>query len=334
MVSRDALGLLVLLGLQVTACETQRLNVGHDLPTECPGDCVRLPPLGFDGPALIWLGPAGEAPECPDRAPVRVFDGIDGIQDGPLNCPPCSCSQPTCNFPEGVIAGSGTCAGVGNTTPFPAPSSWDGSCTSPGVVSSSELGSVTISPVTQEPCEPITQAPEKPEGPPSFTAAVLGCAGKELDGVCPDPGSMCLPSAEPPPLGFRQCIMYLGPDDGSELQCPPDYPEQHTFYADVEDTRECSECTCTQTVPSDCAAWVTTYEGGACDPGSLLSTSLVESGDICSGIPTGSTLRSISATWQTNTPGACEASGGETIGEAKVTGARRFCCQPPPENAP
>jgi hypothetical protein len=339
MVSRDALALSVLLGLQVTACETQRLNVGYDLPAECPGDCVRLPPLGFDGPALIWLGPAGEAPECPDRAPVRVFEGIHGIQDGPLNCPPCSCSQPTCNFPEGVIAGSGTCAGVGNTTPFPAPSSWDGSCTSAGVVSSSELGSVTISPVTQESCEPIIQVPEKPEAPPSFTAAVLGCAGDELDGVCPDPGFMCLPSAAPPPPGFRQCIMYLGPDDASDLQqCPVDYPEQHVFYAGVEDTRECRECTCAQTAASECTAWVSTYDGSTCEPGSLLATSLVAIGSpipACTNIAVpDAELRSIQATWQTNNPGACEADGGDTIGHAQPTGARRFCCQPPPGSAP
>ena len=27
---------------------------------ECPGQCVALPPLGFDGPALLWVGPTAE----------------------------------------------------------------------------------------------------------------------------------------------------------------------------------------------------------------------------------------------------------------------------------
>ncbi len=59
-----SLHLVMLLGLPLVACETQRLNVGYDLPDEFPGQCVRLPPLGFDGPALLWFGPAGEAPNA------------------------------------------------------------------------------------------------------------------------------------------------------------------------------------------------------------------------------------------------------------------------------
>lgn len=312
------------------ACEPQYGNLGYNLPDDCPGQCVRLPPLGFDGPALLWFGPAGEAPECPERAPARVFEGVAGVQGEPLNCPTCSCSQPTCVFPEGLTASSQAMC-QGNTTDFSAPGSWDGSCTSPGTVPSNELGSVTVAPVTENPCEPITNVPQKgPEDQPAVTIRALGCAGEVLDGVCPDAGYTCLPSAEPPPPGFRQCIMYLGPDDGSDVQCPADYPDLHVFYAGVEDSRTCTECTCAQVTPNTCVAYMSAYEDSAC-MAPLFENFQVATTSVCINIavPTAE-LGSIRVTWQTDEPGSCEASGGESIGEAKPTNPRTFCCQPPP----
>jgi hypothetical protein len=37
------------------------------------------------------------------------------------------------------------------------------------------------------------------------------------------------------------------------------------------------------------------------------------------------------AKWAINSPGSCEPSGGELIGEVKGTDPRVFCCQPPPD---
>jgi hypothetical protein len=332
------LALLVLLSASSLACERQHVNVGYDLPDDCPGQCVRLPPLGFDGPALLWFGPAEEAPECPDRASALVFEGGGGVQDAPLNCPTCSCSQPACVFPDGATASNiSVCPNDppgASLTPFPAPASWDGSCTSPGTVPADQLGSIAIAPVTEHPCEPIKDVPQKEQPAPGFTLRAVGCAGDVLDGVCPESGYTCLPSAAPPPPGFRQCIMYLGPDDGSPVECPVDYPEQHTFYADVEDTRECTECACTQTAPSECVAYVSAYENTICSAVPLLSVQVANS-PACSDVAVpNAELGSLRATWDTNNPGACEASGGESIGEAKVTGARTFCCQAPPGNSP
>jgi hypothetical protein len=326
--NRDRIASLLPLALALMACDAQYGNLGYNLPDECPGQCVPLPPLEFKGPALLWFGPAGEVPECPDRAPAPVFEGVDGVQNEPLHCPSCSCSQPTCAFPAEATASTSMCPGGGSTTPFPAPASWDGSCTSPGMVSSDQLDSLTIAPVTERPCEPIKNVPQNEEPGPSVTTRVLGCAGDVLDGVCPDAGSTCLPSAEPPPPGFQQCVMYIGPGDGSNVQCPGDYPERHVFYATVEDSRACTECTCTQTAAAQCSAWFSAYQDQACGEG--LTSGVVSSAPICMGVSQGLTLGSMEATWITNEPGACEASGGEAIGEAKAADPRMFCCQPSP----
>ena len=339
MVRRYALVSLVILGASSLACERQHVNVGYDLPDECPGQCVRLPPLGFDGPALLWFGPAEEAPECPDRALARVFEGGDGIQNAPLNCTTCSCSQPACVFPNGATASNvSVCPNdpPGATlTPYPAPASWDGSCTSPGTVPADQLGSIAIAPVTEQPCAPVKDVPQKEQLAPGFTIRAVACAGDVLDGVCPDSSYICLPSAAPPPPGFRQCVMYLGPDDGIDPECPTDYPEQHVFYADVEDTRECTECTCTQTAPSECVARLTTFQDTTCDAASeILSVTIAELQSCADVALPNAELGSMEATWMVNQPGSCEASGGKSIGEAKVTGSRTFCCQPPPGNSP
>ena len=36
----------------------------------CSGACVATPPLGWEGPALLWLGADGNAPVCPSNAPI------------------------------------------------------------------------------------------------------------------------------------------------------------------------------------------------------------------------------------------------------------------------
>ncbi|MGK3960938.1 hypothetical protein WMF38_48780 [Sorangium sp. So ce118] len=45
----------------------------------------------------------------------------------------------------------------------------------------------------------------------------------------------------------------------------------------------------------------------------------------------GVALKSMSVTWTTNHPGACEANGGEPFGEITPTHPSTFCCQPFPE---
>ena len=170
-------------------CDPQYGNLGYTYKP-CPGECVPLPPLDFTGPALLWFGPAAEAPECPGRAPTTVFEGIDGVQNEPLNCPPCECSQPTCAFPDGLTAHTQAFCG-GAPTDFSTPSSWNGSCTDVGPAN--QLRAITVPPVTERPCEPIAQIPQKgPDGAASFTtrakaATCVAAVSVFQDGGCTTP---------------------------------------------------------------------------------------------------------------------------------------------------
>jgi len=298
----------------------------------CPGKCVPLPPFGFDGPALLWIGPETQVPECPARAPVEVYEGRAGL-DASHECPPCECSQPVCELPSGITASTlNACPndGPGATlTDFAPPPSWDGSCTSPATVPPNLLGSMTVQDVTERPCEPVPQTVPHGTSPFSWGVFARVCRGEAIDTVCGDPGKTCLPSAEPPPSGFRQCIMHQVPDDGTGVQCPEDYPDKHVFFGEMQDTRACTECTCTQTATSTCVAQMSVFEDSNCAT-SLLSTQVFMGAGICIDTPPGIVLQSMEASWLTNQPGACAPSGGTSIGEVIPRDPRVFCCQPPP----
>lgn len=293
----------------------------------CPGDCVPLPPLGFDGPALLWMGAVADLPAaCPDRAPTPVYSGFANLDDS-NECPPCQCTPPVCVLPSGVTASTlDTCPNDGPgamLTPYDAPAGWNGTCTSSGTIPADQVGSVSIAPATVRPCEPVLpQQPAIFEGL-FWAQAALACAGEAIDGVCHDPGMTCLPTAEPPPPGFQQCILYLFDD---EPDCPADYPEKRTFYkAAIDDTRACTACECIETQPSTCTASVAGYQDAACSVEAFPPLS-----DGCWDPSNDVPLGGLKAAWDVNAPGACAPSGGVPIGEAKPVGPRRFCCQPPP----
>ncbi|HSO00552.1 MAG TPA: hypothetical protein VLS89_19805 [Candidatus Nanopelagicales bacterium] len=289
----------------------------------CTGECVPLPPLDFNGPALLWIGKESAAPECPGRAPRRVYEGYADL-DASNQCPACTCSEPACVLPEGVTASSSpTCLGP-TFTAFDAPANWDGVCASPTTVDA--LSSVLIAPTTVRPCAPVVEEPPQNNFPPSsWGTYARACAGEAIPNVCGDPGLTCLPTAEPPPPGFRQCIMYLGAGDP---ECPEDFPEEHQLYGDLEDTRGCTACECVQAAPSECTASMSIYQAQGC--GSWIFSSMITDQPSCFPVPPGVSLGGMDAAWITNDPGSCVAVGGAPVGEAKPIEPRTFCCQPLP----
>jgi hypothetical protein len=207
------------------------------------------------------------------------------------------------------------------TKPFDAPAGWDGSCTSPTTISS-DLGSVTIDPVTVRACEPVQQVPRDFSG--SWGQFAFACTGEAIPGACGDPALACVPTSEPPPPGFQQCLVYNR--EGDPL-CPPEYPEKRVLYGGLDDTRSCTACECTETAPSSCTASVSTYQDVLCN--AFVVGGMVSDAPICLDVAAGATLRSMEATWLIDEPGSCVASGGVPTGEAKPLERRTFCCLPP-----
>ena len=294
-------------------------------PTDsCPGQCVPTGPLDWTrDPFLLWIGNTIEAPECPDRAKNQGYEGFADLV-APDECGPCSCGSPSCELPTALTASSETCANDGPAathTLFDAPPDWSGACVAPPAVPANLLGSVTIAPLTVSPCVSET-GPIPTKGQAYWKTYARACLG-EVAGSCASSAEVCSPTAEPPPPGFSQCIKYLMPGDA---KCPDTYPVKHVFYGAFNDTRDCTQCTCSAPEASVCTALVSYYSNANCT--TLMNAAWIgqDVGQCHDAMP-GSVLQSMSAMPVDNQPGYCQASGGVPYGEATPTNPSTFCCQ-------
>ena len=276
-------------------------------------------------PFLLWIGNEIEAPECPPRAPKQAYEGHADLV-ATDECGECSCGAPSCELPAGLTASSETCANddpSATHTAFNAPPNWGGSCVAPPAVPANLLGSVTIAPLTVSPCVPET-GPIPTSGPAYWKTYARACLG-EAFGPCPDPATACSSTAEPPPDGFVQCIQYLREGDAD---CPDEYPVKHVLYEGLTDTRDCTPCSCSAPMGSDCTATISWYSDANCTLTPVVPViplTLGFAGCVDNLMPGG--LQSMSAVLTTDQLGYCQASGGLPDGEATPTAPSTFCCQ-------
>ena len=208
---------------------------------------------------LLWSGPELEAPECPAAwAGVMKYEGhADPI--GPQTCPVCSCEPSTgeCALPSFLFVSTQSCGGDG-----PEPTIYDFSGLDPEPMSCNTenaiagvLGvrSLTVGPLsmTESGCKPVATVPPR-SGVMSWKTFARAC-DYEVS-TCPDPGALCVPTAEPPP-GFSQCIYQSG-----QHECPSGYPTWRVFYDKVSDSSYCAECACGVPEGGVCSAHLRVYQ--------------------------------------------------------------------------
>jgi hypothetical protein len=301
--------------------------------SSCAGECVPLPPFGWQGPGLLWLGPDGTEMACPTQAPVVAYQGhADLVLSPPASCSACSCSPPSgaCSLPAQITAGSAPCAGASTfTTTFDPPDGWDGTCTNANAVPAGVMcgntpcvRSLTVGPlaIREESCTP-SAATLGDAVPPVWMTAAVACLGNAYPlGGCAAPGVTC---AVPPPSGFLACIFQSG-----DNACPAPYVDKHVVYASFDDERGCAPCTCGATAGSACSATIEVFRDGACSASQeLLSAPLSSDGLSCFDLlPPGPALGSKTVTGLAYQPGACAPGGGEPTGVVEPSGPGTFCC--------
>lgn len=310
-------------------------------PAACQGACVEMGTADFRKEAvLVWMGDEEKQPVCPARAEQVFYTGYGDPRIW-LQCDKCKCGPSKCALPDGMAVHDKPFCQDGTPLGYTAPSEWDGSCLSPSVLPGGSFSSIKLSPAKPAPCEPIVApVPKVPSFAPEHASAgadlYWGSFAKACQGVaegkCDNTSEMCLPSAEPPPPGFRQCVQYLFPVDESKLpQCPSAFPDRFVFYSGVEGKLECSPCECGDPVGAQCNAAFSAYQDTTCSGGPMpLFENVPSVAGQCidlGAIPY--SLGSMSAQWKQNFPGKCEPKGGELINEAKGTDPRAFCCQAP-----
>ncbi|WP_437567142.1 hypothetical protein [Sorangium sp. So ce542] len=316
----------------------------------CWGRCVPEPPTPFFPPELVWTGPDLLAPSCDDLVwavpgttdeVVRLAPGPAAFRgwappSGELACPTCACTPPSCALPSEVTASAPlyTCGeGPEETrTPFAPPPDWDGACVSPGRVGPEQLGWLAIGPTRQLPCTPVIEEAPVPRDAPAVDAAVA-CKSSLVGSLCDLPRQLCMiyQQQDHLPEGWRHCVRAEGKDVPCEAPAAPGSPwptyseKLGVFYTAVNDSRECTPCSCKPPETSQCEAFMWAYEDRACSD-VLLSIGVFQAG-ICVAPEPGSTLGSLSATWVVNDPGTCTPQGGTPVGEPGE-GAATICCLP------
>jgi hypothetical protein len=305
-------------------------------PNACTGVCVIAPnPKEWPRPELVWIGPKGQAPPCPDHAPDAKRGGYADPVIPDMSCG-CTCDPPTgsCEPPKTITAHADPlCApGAAQTSFNPPPMSWDGSCTAYTQIQGGALcgavycaQSLTFDALTIH--EVATCTPQKipmPRGPaPYYTTEGVICAGEE-QGQCTakDGGGFCV--ATPPP-GFRVCTFLKG----DEVACDPDYSDRFILYDDPvpNDGRSCTDCACGPPIGSMCAGCVATYADASCSVFRACNDVSSDSAACHAVQPPGAPLLSKQA-FITYTPGTCEPSGGEVTGTVEGVDPFTFCCLP------
>ena len=296
----------------------------------CSGECVPLAPAGWSDAMLLWSGPVFAVPGCPDRAPSPAYQGWSDLVS--TGCDECSCDSPagSCELPTVFVASADTCGndGPGSVhTFFAAPDPWDGACTDQGAIPAGQLcngvpcvQSLTIDPllVMEGACMPS----DTPIPKSSWQTAGLACRGIAMP-PCTDPGTLCVPTAEPPPEGFSLCIYHE-----EDRDCPFGWPDKRVFYKNFDDSPTCTPCACSAPAGADCSALVSVYQDNACSTTlvSYFATSADPAAQ-CHSVFAGAALGSKSVSDVSYQPGSCTPSGGEPAGDPIPLEPSTFCCR-------
>ena len=307
-------------------CETADPSPTCPQSETCPGQCVPIPPVNWTDPLLLWTGDALLAPECPaDQAGQIVYEGHAGLVDPPT-CQDCTCEPAAgeCGLPSVLTASSEFCGQSGMEVDFSGLDADPAVCnTENSIPAGNDPKSVTLGPLTlmESGCKPSNPLPApRKNGSASARTFARACRGVAFP-PCLDPSFLCVPTAEPPPEGFSQCIYRLG-----DHECPADYPDKRVFFDKVTDTRSCSPCSCGEPTGSACSAKVLFFQDMDCTQpaGGVDGTSL---GPECDLLWPGPPLLGKKVTDITYYPGSCPASGGEPVGSADLMHPSTFCCQ-------
>lgn len=135
-----------------------------------------------------------------------------------------------------------------------------------------------------------------------------------------------MPTSEPPPPGFEQCIFLRG----EVVECPLGYPNKRVFYSAIDTSSVgCTACACSPPVGGACDATLVGCSETGCAGIAIATGDVSLTTPACKEPPAGLDLASMEADWAQNIPGTCTPSGGEPFGEAQPAEPATFCCQTP-----
>ena len=144
---------------------------------------------------------------------------------------------------------------------------------------------------------------------------MFSCRGAELGETCDGEGRQCA-GAVPEGFDAELCIFNEGEHDCTA----GDYSERSVFFAGVDDTRNCSQCECSQTPTATCTNDYSLHAEADCS-GATIGDPVP--GFTCMDVTGGAAIQ----VNFTGDPGCPLAVPPMPIGEVAPTGAVTYCCQ-------
>ncbi|HEX8793154.1 MAG TPA: hypothetical protein VF765_19555 [Polyangiaceae bacterium] len=286
-------------------------------PPSCSGNfaCVPDVPAGWTGPLELYAGTA-PPPVCMTGFAQSV-GGFAGLQARPATCG-CGCgpSTTTCDPPTMAFEDSTTCS----STPVTCASVMlmPGTCETVNEKAAclgASLLDITLLGGGQSVGD-CTPQPSRTVPPYSWTDQARGCVSTVAPAqVDCGSGQICAPKPEP---GFdsRLCVAHAG-----DVACPGGgYGVKHTFFTQVDDTRDCSACTCGPPSGGSCSFSITAYSSA--DQSCTGNPITYGPGTKCAGVAQPTDMRLL--LFPTN--GACGPSTSAPTGTATPVGAVTVCC--------
>lgn len=284
-------------------------------PLACSAEetCAPAVPEGWNGPVAFFPDTSAEA--CPAERPVEVQVTHQEL-DVPASSCDCSCGNPsgfTCDGPLILHARSNSCSddvSANADVSFPAEAVVDVSAFD----ASSWSADFDEHPVPQVTGGECSRIEDFTIPAATFVDGFLTCAPEEgSPGACEN-GGTCLP--EVTSISAPTCIYQEG-----DVACPDGaYSERTVTYQDIDDSRNCSPCTCGDpTGPCHGSVGFFIEGSGVFDAFSTTQDSCVD----FSFTPTHGQF------FPDSTAGAaCASGGGALVGEATPADAVTTCCLP------
>lgn len=253
-------------------------------------DTGTVVPAGWRGPLRIQET-TGTPAACEGDFPELDYDGHTGPQGRAASCS-CSCGAPsgvTCSAPSAELFTDGACGAVcasGATVTGCARLACAGNAGSVRVTAAAVGGSCTGSAASEI-------------APPTWSTQVRLCRGVSCGPGCS--GNVCIAKR-------------------GQASCPATFPNAHTAYATIVDTRACSACTCGTPTGATCTGAIATFATSTC--GSATGTAAF---DTC--VPYDARGRITATSAASATGGACAPSGGAPTGTVTADDPTTICCR-------
>ncbi len=307
------------------------VTVTHECKTMC---LLEGPPPDWTRePVLVWYGLSSEVTidaKCPDgnTGVILHTDPLPSYQ-----CPSCTCGNPSCVLPSGIVASNTDMCQGPLVTAFPATDP-DG-CSTPIEIQPNTFRSLALLAPTVSPCVPGMEVvtDQDSERNTSWAKNALVCPGRAL-GECL-PNQTCMEFLPPIP-GYMHCIQSAS--QGAKVtSCPEAYPLLLTLYHYLDNEASCTPCMCDPAVGSQCTAEVSAFTDSSCIESShIFEDYIVPLGaSQCATVPSNMALRGMTEKWVTNKPGKCAPRGGEPTGVPipDIKTSWTFCCAQDPSTS-